>query len=570
MPQIQPRQPRRNRKPRRWIIPVALVVIGALVAGILYWVNRPTDPAAGSYRDIGGGVSVQDGAPEAVKAVVDEKIAKPPLKEVQALGDVVHVTPDGQQPKEITLRFKLNRKIDDPRDVVIAVNHTGKAEDWQLVSPTKVEGEYAYVTTNHLSWWEPLWRSFTDLVNATVTELKRQFDGLSGDAFAEAEKPKCKDEQAARDKGYSIAHKDAEVLYYCLGLDGGKPVVNVVNKRRYPIFVNHTGITVTNQPESKLGVEWLASQSFSGKRTVLLPFDQVGLGYELKKGESRSFDTEYNGFAEALYQLEFGVTTLLNILTRFGAGAGTISNGAIKIEQFDRVAEVMSKAVTIKDCANALREKTPNSGSILSGCFSPSALMDMFGWKGVLLATVMVVGPVINFFRNTFDTLGDVLLGKDKETITVGFNPPPPAPKVLFPGKWRVHGFNEYLVIDSSLTTTFSSNAGPCPKPDNEFNMCDEHVTIKFEVTGPDVMTGTYTKLWYTSEDGGSVPDDIYTEDGRTAGKTFTVKRNPDLPGDEHTLITYDGTGVRPGNPYLCDDYASQRNNTPKYQLCGA
>lgn len=39
----------------------------------------------------------------------------------------------------------------------------------------------------------------------------------------------------------------------------------------------------------------------------------------------------------------------------------------------------------------------------------------MFGWKGVLLAAVMVVGPVVSSFRSQFDTLGDHLQGKDQE-----------------------------------------------------------------------------------------------------------------------------------------------------------
>lgn len=561
MSQRQPVHPPR-RKPRWGLISVAVLVAVALVAGLLYWINRPTDPAAGSYRDIGGGVSVQEGAPEDVKAAVDTKISKPPLKEVEPLGDVVHVTPDGQQPKQITLRFKLNRKIDDPRDVVIAVNRTGKAEDWQLVAPTKVEGEYAYVITDHLSWWEPLWRSFTNLVDATVKELKHQFDGLSGDAFAEAEKPKCKDEQAARDKGYSIKWKGAEVLYWCLGLNNGKPVVNVANKRRYPIFVNHAGITVADPPEAKFAFEWVATRSFSDKRTVLLPFDQMGLGYDLKKGESKSFNTEYNGFAESLYQLEFGVTSLLNILTRFGAGGGTISNGAIKISQFDEVADVMSDLMTVKDCRKALDQETPNAGAITSGCFSPDAIMTAFGWKGVLVAAVMVAGPVINFFRNSFDTLGDLLSGKDRETVTVSYNPPPPAPSVLFVGKWTVHG--AVLIIKQDSTGSYTWNAGPCPTPGNEYNMCTGNAEISFKVNG-ESLVGTYRGVWFTTADGSAAPSD-HASDGPKPGTSFTLKRN-----DPHTLISSGSGGDDgPGNPYLCDEYAMQRNNTPEYNLCGA
>jgi hypothetical protein len=119
-------------------------------------------------------------------------------------------------------------------------------------------------------------------------------------------------------------------------------------------------------------------------------------------------------------------------------------------------------------------------------------------------------------------------------------------------------------VIDSSLTTTYTWNAGPCATPDNEYNMCLGHATLKFKVTGPDQMTGTYTKVWYTTDAGGPAPDTLFVDDTIVAGKSFTVKRH-----DAHTLIT-SGTGGDdgPGNPYLCDDYAEQHNDS-EYQLCG-
>lgn len=553
-----------------------MALVLALVAGLGFWRYTteqwpfsPSKPSAQQYRDFGTtGVGVNKDAPQSIAATVDFKAAKPPFKLLQPLGDVTHITPDGDQTTEITLRFTLHPKVTDPRDVLIATSKTGKPGSWELMAPTEVskDGQYAYVKTTHLSWWQPLWRSFTDLTGAVLKELKSQLDGLDGGATAEAEQPKCDNEQTAKTKGYSIKWKGAEVLKYCLGLVNGQPVAAVANQRRYPIFINHKGISVPEKPKSKIGLELLGRQSFSDSRTVMMPFDQLKLHYDLAKGQSKSFTTEYNGFAESLYQLEFGLTTLLNILTRFGAGGGTISNGAIKITEFDKVAEKMSKALQIKDCFNAINTDNPNSGEILSGCFDPAAIADMFGWKGVLLATVMVVGPVINFFRNSFDTLKDLLTGQDQETITVSYNPVE-IPKGLA-GEWHVHGMSAPFVIDSTLTTTYGSNAGPCG-PDDSL-MCSRYATIKLKVLDKNTLGGTYTKVWYETQTGAPAPADIYKDPTIQPGKTFTITRNPDMPGDEHTLKTFDGTGARPGNPYLCDTYAIKRNDTEKYQLCGA
>lgn len=136
------------------------------MAGSIYWFaagdDSPTTtagaPTRSPYRDIGAGVAVPRDVTENVRAAVDETATTPPFHQVEQLGAVVHITPDEPVDRPLTLRFTLNRKV-KPEDVVFAVSQTGKAQDWQLVAPAKVDGEYAYVTTSHLSWWDPLWRS---------------------------------------------------------------------------------------------------------------------------------------------------------------------------------------------------------------------------------------------------------------------------------------------------------------------------------------------------------------------------------------------------------------------------
>ncbi|MFI5591808.1 hypothetical protein ACIA5G_42640 [Amycolatopsis sp. NPDC051758] len=412
--------------PKRTVA-VLVLVVAVVAGGLAVWLSRDTpgpsaDVATGSFRDLGSGVSVSDGAPSSIRATPDGKVAKPSFTGIEPVNGVVHLTPDGDLPAPVTLRFALNRQVEGA-DVIVAVNRTGVAEGWELVAPTKVEDGFAYVTTDHLSWWDPLVRSFTNLVDAAKAELKKSFDTLTGDAFAEAEKPKCAGERDARTQGYSIGSKGSDPLYWCLGLEGGKPIVRIVDKRRYPVFVNHAGLTVAERPKERFLLEWVAQQSFSDQRTVLMPFDQAALSFPLGKGRSISFTTEYDGFAESLYQLEFGLTSLINILTRFGAGGGTISNGALKIGEYDRVVEKVAKALGVKECATAVDQRTPDVGAILKGCFSPAALADIFGWQGVLLGAVMVAGPAAEFFRSQFETLRDLLGGRDQETVTVGYNP---------------------------------------------------------------------------------------------------------------------------------------------------
>ncbi|MFK0246097.1 hypothetical protein ACIQUM_15455 [Amycolatopsis azurea] len=404
---------------------IVLVVALAVSGGLVWWFSSGTRPGAtqvdaatGSFRDIGNGISVSDNAPETLKAASDDTLVKPPFTQTQPLGGVVHITPDGDLPQPVTLRFALDRSAGSS-DVVIAVNRTGAADGWELVAPAKVEGGFAYVSTNHLSWWSPLFRSFGDLTDAVLTELRKNFDGLTGDAFAEAEKPKCAGEDEVRAQGYSITAKGSDPLHWCLGIEAGRPTVRVVDKRRYPIMVNHNGFVVVDRPKSRISLQALAQLYSNDKRTVLLPFDQATLSVQLGKGQSVSLTTEYDGVGESLYQLEFGVTTLLNILTRYGAGGGTISNGAIKLSQYDDVAKYADGLLQVSGCSEAVKQDLTNFGVIIAACFSPDALGTVFGWKGVLLAAVMVAGPVANFFRSQFESLRDLLQGRDKETLII-------------------------------------------------------------------------------------------------------------------------------------------------------
>ncbi|MET9000727.1 hypothetical protein [Amycolatopsis sp. NPDC004169] len=82
---------------------VVLVLVVALVAGgVTAWLlgggSLPgglNATAGEAFHDLGSGVSVAAGAPETLKAVADDHVAKPPFVETASLGGVVHVTPDG-------------------------------------------------------------------------------------------------------------------------------------------------------------------------------------------------------------------------------------------------------------------------------------------------------------------------------------------------------------------------------------------------------------------------------------------------------------------------------------------
>lgn len=137
----------------------------------------------------------------------------------------------------------------------------------------------------------------------------------------------------------------------------------------------------------------------------------------MSQGGSGVLRTSHSGTAQSLYQLQMGVTTLFDILTRFGAGGGTIANGAYTVSKFDRVIEKVDKLLGIPECASAVESFTP--GKLLTKCFSPELVLRFFGTWAVFIAPAMAVGPLVEFFRSELNTLGDQLNGRSKYGIVI-------------------------------------------------------------------------------------------------------------------------------------------------------
>ncbi len=315
------------------------------------------------------------------------------------------------------MRFKLDKRVSS-QEILLAVRELTNSE-WMLMKPAVSQDDwYASVTTDHLSRWQPLW---FDLKEAASDFRKEILDGVSSDMTTEAEKPHCDNESQARQDNYTIASSARDTLYWCFGVEGGVRVLKIVNRMRYPLEVSHKGFTVKHLAGPTLALDQL-SRLGSGQLTILYPFEEVDYTVNLSPGGKALISTEFSGYAQSLYQLEFGITTLVNVLNRFGAGTGLISNGKIIETEFTRIAYYMNKFLTIKNCLNTLR--TLNPGTFISGCFSPDDIMEMFGWKGLLLAPLMTIGPLVEFFRSELNALGDQINSRDKYQILVSWVAP--------------------------------------------------------------------------------------------------------------------------------------------------
>ncbi len=413
----------KNRKRRclvkrfRYGIAAVLLITALVSAWAFIFRYLPSTTVGMHDQPIGANVSVTgDKVPRSIKAVETSTSANV-APEMQALGKTIQITPGGKLPAPVTLRFQFSQQI--PADAVVLVMTREKSSDpWSFVAPTvSKDGHSLTVQTAHLSDWLSIFVPIGDLIKAFKEEL---LDGLTSDMTTQASKPHCNNdfynESQAKHDGYAIGSSAKDTLYWCFGTEDGQRVLKIVNRKRYPLDVSHLGFTVKHEAGWKPELAQLA-RLVAGQSLLLFPFEEADFTVNLPYGQGALISTTYAGYAQGLYQLEVGVTTLLNILDRFGAGGGRISNGAIIKDSWDRITGIMSKFIQFKDCASVLLNLNP--GKLISGCFTPADIMDAFGVKGLLLAPLMAIGQVVEFFQSEFSAIGDQFNDGDKYKIAV-------------------------------------------------------------------------------------------------------------------------------------------------------
>lgn len=510
---------------------VVLVII--VVAGILITHFALSSPyTAMQNKAIGSNVTVSGSkVPTSVKATIDQT-AQLSFSSMQPLGPVFQVTPAGTLPAPITLRFKLSQQATTGGLVLIASRETQNGS-WTLEQSTvSADGWYASVQTTHLSWWQPLWY---DLKAAATIFRQEVLDGLTGDMTTEAENPHCDNESQARQGDYTITSSAKNTLYWCFGVEGGQRVLKVVNRVRYPLEVSHPGFIAMPGGLPPFELDQLARLD-AGQDSILYPFEEAEYTVNLTPGTKAFIATQFSGVAQSLYQLQVGVTTAINFLTRFGAGVGIVADGAITVTKFDAIVKFVDDTfLTPIKCLNAVR--TWNVGNIIAGCFSANDMMEAFGWKGLLLAPLMVVGSLMEFFRSSLDSITGIINGDDRYQILVSrFDSM--AVFDSYVGTWHVHGYD--LTIKSDRTGQDIWHDGFSPSGD----WCNGNDSITFTVMPDGSLVGIVENSWYTPANDGCLPGDWQQ------GDQFTLVRQGD-----HLLYQTWKPPVPDAN-YLCDTYA--------------
>lgn len=340
-------------------------------------------------------------APQSATAVTS---VAPRLSGTRVLSRTYQLSPSGPLKSPQTVRLPLTRRVPVGWSVVVATAETRKGPWSYLPAALSSDRRTAVFTTSHHS----LFTVIGENVGALLGFFKTEFlDGLSSGTTAEAAKPSCAGQTAAR-SGYTVRSGSGPAVYWCFGLDSsGQRVLRIVNNRMYPLELEHPGLTVTERPAIDYGSLSSLSHLVSGQMSILAPGGQIGYRVSLSPGQEAGAETAIDGVGQGLLALQTGINSLLAILFRFGAEDSP--------EDVSKSVTVLNRALGDTACADALSGGNP--GSILSSCLSPADLAKDFGTVGVLLAPLAAAGGLADFFGSEFQALHDTWTHDDQYTV---------------------------------------------------------------------------------------------------------------------------------------------------------
>ena len=494
--------PQDRRAPLAVLAAVLLVVAAACttIAGRATPASQgPTSAAA---------LSVSPGAGRT--HVHDVGTSPAPAPDLRFLSDVYDLTPSGPLAEPATITLRLANPVPQDDAVVVATRErTG--DPWSYL-PAQLSADRATVTftTTHLSFFGLLGYSLSNMIKAFKTDF---IDGIDGGATQSVAKPSCAGESQARGDGYRITSDSTDAVYWCFGEDGGKRILKVTDHRRYPLLVAHPNMRVISNDYDRGQLSSL-SKLASGANAIIAPGATAVFDADLQPGDSEGIQTQFDGLGQSLYAIQAGATALVQILTRFGVGSGI------------RLVDTINSIVAEESCADSLGK---GSGAVIAGCFSAKDILDAFGVKGLLIAPIMVAGPVIAFFRSEWNALVDQFNGHSVYRIALT-RAKPALSLSAFVGQWIGH--TRIVTITASGHGTESIGDG----------CCDPVIDLSFQLSNPNgTATDATATMTVTSVTLHDWPSD---EPAPTVGQRGTLRLSQGVITEPITQANYCDTAA--------------------------
>jgi hypothetical protein len=126
----------------------------------------------------------------------------------------------------------------DPGDGTPVAVYRSADDTWGLPDSTlSDDGRSMAVTTPHFTLFGTIRVKADAIMQSAVDFVKRHVTGR-----AQAPQPTCADEATARAQGVAITSDSGDAVRWCLGMAGGKRVLQAVNNRNFPVIVTYPAV----------------------------------------------------------------------------------------------------------------------------------------------------------------------------------------------------------------------------------------------------------------------------------------------------------------------------------------
>ena len=227
--------------------------------------------------------------------------------------------------------------------------------------------------------------------------------GLDFRVDRKVDKPVCDGSTDALKDGYSVGHsRGKKTVYWCFGLENGKRVLKVTNRRTLPIQVAHASV-----PQVATGTtpkRWAAWAGFLGDaETVLPPGRTVTYDAELEPTKHLLVSARTDAKQQSLRALQATAGALVTRVVGFGAGRSNTVN---------TVAGLLGRP----QCKRTIGQGTDK---MLAGCFSRRKVIATFGSRGRLLAKLLAAPSTATFLRKQTGAIAVVVQKNGVQNIVV-------------------------------------------------------------------------------------------------------------------------------------------------------
>lgn len=421
----------RRRVPAARPLLAALLVLALSACGAEGTAEEPAAAPSASATPEDTGVEVV-GLPEGTEASVsDTSAAVEDGEDLDFVSPLYTLAPAGELENPVTVRLQLDNALPSTATVLVATRDSAEQPFAYVRGYLTTDQQHVQFTTRTLNQVGVV---SVDVPGALGTLQQEVRSSVAAEVRPGVKKQACEGAAEARRDEYSATASKQQTVFWCFGIQDGRRVVQLTNRRALPVQVSHPGVAPVGNPRSVAA--WAPWNGILGfESTFLAPGQTATYDAALQPRTRLVLTANSTPTAQSLRVLQATARALVRRLDGFGAEVPTAAS------TFDAMLATPS-------CRRSLAR---GGAALLAGCLGTNQVAKLFP-SAPLLATPLVTDPTFrSFVRSQAVAVAEQVRSKEVQRVVVRRA----APKFDgFTGSWT--GKGRSLAISATGVVTES------------------------------------------------------------------------------------------------------------------